>query len=481
MSESGKAPLARVVLCHGGVEAELVLHADEQGNSSPAELCCALAAEAGIRLSPQTVAAIKDACAGLEPGGQRRVVIARGSPPVHGTDGVCRWDVQHHAAATEAADASHTDTTDHYERSRLILVKNGQILGTLVAPTEGVDGLDVTGRSLAARHGKPSRLIVDESIMIDGEGRLIAQRDGVLSRSGDRASVRDLLQIPDFVDFSTGHIDFPGDVEVAKGVRDLFHVRSRGNLVVRGLIESTTIDVGGDLSAPGGLAGRGQGVLRVHGDAAVRYIAGYTARINGNLEFDRELIDSTIDVSGSVRSAGGSIIGGSLTAVARIEVATIGSPAGVPTRLVLGSVPTLEPRLLELESLIGRLSEEVQALERELKPLSTPGRRLTPSDKERSTELTFALQKDLARLGQAEQARQRVRQIIAGLSTVSLEVHSEIHQGVVIAAEGREFHIRDRLKGPILVSRSSNHEIVLRRSDGAASPLSKWSNLRAAA
>ncbi len=65
------------------------------------------------------------------------------------------------------------------------------------------------------------------------------------------------------MDFSTGNIDFEGDVRVLKGIRDIFEVRATGNIEVGGLIEASTIDAGGSVFAKGGMAGaRGVGGRR---------------------------------------------------------------------------------------------------------------------------------------------------------------------------------------------------------------------------
>ncbi|MFM9957846.1 MAG: FapA family protein, partial [Phycisphaerales bacterium] len=387
--------------------------------------------------------------------------------------------------ANPVSEADQTEGIDHYDRSAFDMVKVGDVLGKVIPPVAGEDGIDVTGRSLAARSGKPARLLLDDSILTDAAGNLIAQRDGVLSVSGDRASVSDLLDIPEYVDFSTGHVDFPGEVHVHRGVRDLFRVTASGGITVDGLIESAQIESGGIVRARGGMAGRGRGELLARGDLEARYISGFTCQVLGSLGFDKEIIDSRVEVQGDVESGNGSIIGGSLTVVGSIKVGALGAPSECVTRVTVGSVPTLEPRLFRLEALVGELTERCGRDQDELRALSAPGRRLSGPEKERFTELNYAVQTGLISLGKAEQARERVRQVVAGLSTVDVSVAGEVYPGVVFRLGGTDFRVRNRLKGPIRMTRSAAGELVLRQGDRAwhatPVPTAQWCDRRAAA
>jgi hypothetical protein len=466
---------ARVVISQNGTIAEVLLRAPE-GDAPcdvPVELCFGIAAEAGVRIAPDAMAALKEACKGVPPGQERRVEIARGKPPTHALHGSVNWNRPATAEAgssTEQAEGDAAASTDHYQRTAYQMVKAGDVLGVLVPPTAGEDGVDVTGRTLAARTGKPVRLRLDDSILADAKGNLIAQRDGVLTITKDRATVGELLEIDGFVDFSTGHVDFAGEVCVHKGVRDLFRVTAAGGITVHGLVESSTLESGASIVARGGMAGRGKGQLLCKGDLDARYISGYFCMIGGSLRFDREIIDSTIEVGGSVASANGSVIGGCLTAVGSVQVGTLGGSSGSQTRVVVGSVPSLEPRLNKLEMLIAELTERQRKGQDELRQLTRPGRRLGGSEKERTTELTFQMQTDLCALGKAEAARERLRQVIDGLSTIDVTVASEVHPGVVFRCGTREFRVRDRLKGPIRITRNPRGpagDLLIRRGDSS--------------
>lgn len=153
--------------------------------------------------------------------------------------------------------------------------------------------------------------------------------------------------------------------------------------------------------------------------------------------------------------------------------------------LRIGSVPAMEERLERLEEMLSGLTERQRVFEEEFAGLSKPGRRLTTTDKERSTELTFEIQRGSAAIGKASAARERVARIIAGLSTVEVQVAAEVHPGVVFRVGRREFRVRERLKGPILIVRNRAGETVVRgATEGPGTPgipLARWCDGRAAA
>lgn len=495
VSEQTAEGTARLVISRGGTLAEAVLCGVPEGPgaapvSIPVELCIGIAAEAGIRIDASAMPALREACTDLKPGEARRVEIAHGTPARHAEHGRIEWT--HPAAlALVAPDAgpapASTDAVDHYERGAIPVVRQGETLGRLIPPVPGEDGVDVTGRTLAAREGRPARLNLDETILTDASGCLIAQRDGVLSLANDRATVRDFLEIPGSVDFSTGHVDFPGEVLIRRGVRDLFRVTAAGGITVDGLVESARLESGGTIRAAGGLAGRGKGELSARGDLEARYISGFTCRVLGSLRFEKEIIDSRIEVYGGVTSLNGAIVGGVLVAVGPVRVRTLGSVSEVATRVVIGTVPSLEPQLDSLESLIAQLKEARERDEAELRLIRMPGRRLTGPDKERLTELTYSVQVNITTLGKAEQARERVRRVIAGLSTVDVSVAGDVFPGVIFRCGGVDFRVRNHLKGPIRIVRSAPAGtpggcLLLRQGDaGSVSPLDRWCERRAAA
>ena len=95
--------------------------------------------------------------------------------------------------------------------------------------------------------------------------RLIATQDGHLTFAHEAFQVSPLLEIQGDVDYSTGNIDFSGDVHICGDVRENFTVHAQGTVTVDGLVEAATVEAGGDLVIARGVVGDGRALLKSNG------------------------------------------------------------------------------------------------------------------------------------------------------------------------------------------------------------------------
>lgn len=226
--------------------------------------CRGVLQAAGVVVTEQVNAALDRLLSSLPPIGKEvEAIIARRIDAVHGKDAQVKWVVPSEAAGVSqtALQSVATDNSspagtkaefDYYNCSAYTMVKKGDIVGYIIPAGSGTDGCDLTGRAIKAKAGKPANIQLDETILCDAHGRLIAQIDGVLRQTHAHVKVDPVLEIETYVDFSTGNVKFDGDVLVRQGVRACFTVKATGNVEVGGLIESTTIECGGTLTSRGG-------------------------------------------------------------------------------------------------------------------------------------------------------------------------------------------------------------------------------------
>jgi uncharacterized protein (DUF342 family) len=321
------------------------------------------------------------------------------------------------------------------------MVTARQELGRIIPPSEPIDGCDVQGRVIAAKPGRPATLRYDEeSIEVTPEGLILATRDGVLSRSRGRWAVRQHIQIPGSVDFSTGNIDFVGDIEVLRDVRDCFVVRTGGNLEVLGVIEAAELRVDGDLYARGGIASRERGHITTLGDLVAKYADGARLDVGGALRVKREIMNCHTVVHGDVESPSATLMGGVLIGAGRIRLATTGGPGGVRTRLVLGSVPRLESKLVQSARLVTTLKERAaQLLE------GAPERALAT-----------------ARVAELEDAHAQLQGLVEAAKTVDVWVSLEVHAGTQFVLESRVFQVRQTMSGPVSIRWARDAGLIYR-------------------
>lgn len=261
-------------------------------------------------------------------------IIAQPIPSVDGTDGYIEWcDV--FDPTPKGSHSEQGDRVDHYAGRTFIHVAAQTKVGTLHAPTPGTDGRTVTGQPLKASPGSPCPLRIGSSLNVDGEGNIISPSEGVLSVKNDLIEVSKLLEVREHVDFSTGHIDFDGCVDIREEVRDLFKINATGSVSVGELIEAATIICGGDFIGRRGMSGKGRGTLTVKGDAEIGFLNDAKVNIGGTLSVRREIINCETLVEGELVAESCTLIGGMLDLRGRGVIGMIGSGSNRPTRIVL--------------------------------------------------------------------------------------------------------------------------------------------------
>jgi uncharacterized protein (DUF342 family) len=394
-------------------------------------------------------------------------VIARATPPEDGIDGRLEWvDCFDPEQQTSPAQQIEPEgRVDFYNQVSYISIEHGDHIATIIQPTEGKDGCDVTGASIPAKPGKPTDVKIDSSLTVAEDGRVLAQTAGVLEFNDRTLAIARLMEVSECVDFSTGNINFDGSVHVREGVRDRFVVKTTENLAVDGLVEAATIVTGKDFHCRRGMAAKDRGQILVGGDAHVGYLNNVRGRVRGHLFVRRELMDCELIVGKSLSSSQGTIVGGRVIVTGPAEVAGLGSGGGTPTQLVLGEVPLLASQVHRLDMLIRESRAEMERLR-------DPGDGGGPVPEGR---LPTAVQAKLARLLQTIEECTRKREELVGqipaLRSVNLLVNKVIRAKVQVRIADREFLFEDDVKGPVKIEWDARRQIIFRRGDGEAGPI----------
>ncbi len=483
MSEAAKPVDMRANVKPDGSEASISVPADFPRDCVTLSYCRQKMMELGVQITPQVTAALEELVAAVPPEGEAITrVVARKVAPVHGIDGVVDWHVESEAefaASVEPATAEsatgesgtasrapvETTGVNHYETSAYIMVTRDQVIGRVIDPVDGIDGRDVTGRSLAAKVGRPAKVTLDDSIMLTADGSLIAQTDGIFHRTGNKAKICQMLEVTGYVDFSTGNIDFMGDLLIHKGVRDCFIVKASNNIEARGLIEAATIEAGGDLKAGGGMAGRERGTVRVGRDLLGRYLDNIKGNVGRDMMVEREVINCTLDIGGAIRMPNANIIGGRITVTGSADIGEIGSAAGTLTHMIFGFVPALDAKLNQLDDLLEKFRRKHEAIIQEQHTLNAGARFHTPQQKERACEISFELHQYESGMHKTQTARDILAREIARRRMVSLTVNRMLHRGVVIIINDQQFRIDTSTRGPLHVGLDATGRAVIKRGN----------------
>ncbi len=460
-----------VIISSDRQEAEILIPAEFPREMLSVHVCLAALRDEGVETGAEVSQSIEKLLEeNRDTSKPIRGVVARAAPPVPGVDGYIEWVVdQQQEPAEEQKDESDTPAPQvkhrvcYYSKSAFTMVKQGQVIAIVHQPEPGQDGRDVTGKTITCRSAKAVDCKFDESFREMGQGKVAAAIDGVLYRRDGKAEIRNVIEVTDNVDFSTGNIDFDGDVIVHRAVKDNFIIRSGSNIEVRGLVEDATLEAKGNITTSGGFAGRERGHAKAGQDFNSRYLDNVESKVEGVLRVDREVINCETTVRGSVDSPHAAIIGGILQVTGQCHVSTLGSNAGVATTVILGAVPWLEGPYLELIDLTEKLEGHVKYLQEDLDRIMkmSATRRLAPVDAERQTEISFQLEPARQQLKKASETRQALEKRIEQYRIVALIVERCLHQNVRLVLDGQSYRIRDDMKGPLKIERT-NGQLVYR-------------------
>ncbi|MEM7754296.1 MAG: FapA family protein [Planctomycetota bacterium] len=364
---------------------------------------------------------------------ERREHVLRHAPPLAST-GVSR-----------KPGADDTDI-DFYEVSAFVIVRNGAMIGTVLEPTKGVDGIGVRGETLPAESGELAAIQLGEGLDVIGRSEVRAAIDGRLVRAVGEIRVEEVLRVKDAVDFSTGNIDFPGDVLVNSGVKDRFRVRSDGDIEIRDLVEAAHIETPYNVNFITGMAGREAGTLAVGRDLTSRYLDGVRGSIDGVCRVAREINACDLLIGSRLECPAGAVMGGRVRVAGGCDVGQLGGPGGLETELVLGWVEEIERASRDLLSLI---DARVPPPPSKAKPRKEDVRALL-------------------------QAAERVQTAQDRVSSVSLTVQKAMYPGARIIGRGWVAEITAPVEGPLLIEVDDTGEPVFRALPrGEETPLAR--------
>ena len=403
------------------------------------------------------------------------VVIAKGRSPQHGEDGYLQFEPgldpfeQEPESTTE--DDEGDDAVDFYNQSAFTIVMEGQVIGCLIEPTEGVDGFDVTGKVLAARNGRALDLKVDSTILLDREHRLVSQASGIIDYHGGRIRILEELDITDNVDFSTGNIDFPGDVSVGKGIKDRFRVKVGKSLVVRELVEAATLTCAVDCTLQRGMAGRGKGAITTGRDLCATFVDNSTLLVGRDLIVAKEIGACRTCVSRRVSSPTAALIGGEMIVAQSCELAQIGSESGAKTIIALGRHYEIDGLARKLAELLPEALSASNRLRKRRETIATQGTNLSAEQTEELTNAQRAASVAEARVSRIRSGLERLWTTHRESTDTELVVSKVLYSGVRVAIGGFLATIKEDLKGPVRIWLDKG-EPQVGDLEGAGAPLS---------
>lgn len=379
---------------------------------------------------------------GLEHGTQ--MVIVKGKPPEAGKDAkiIRKFNAEQKGKIAE----DKYGRVDYKNLNLFLLAKKGDVLAERVPHTMGVEGTNVFGDTIKPKPGKPKPVPAGKNTEIQDENFVVATIDGQIVEANNKFSVDPRLEIKGDIGVGTGNIDFIGAVDISGSVQQGFKVKATGMVSINGAVNGGTVE-GYSVIIKGGIigAGPGKGVVIAQEDVQAAFVE------NGTIEAGNEIQISDVALHSDLRAGvrivlegkRGLVTGGYLAAGEEIRAKTIGNPALVAARLVVGVNPSLQKRY---QAACKEYSESKKKLQQLTQALNTLGKidvsMLPPQRAEQIAQLTRS-QFPLA--GQVERSERLIKELeeqIAQMKNGRICVSDRIYPGQKLIVNSIVKHIQ---------------------------------------
>lgn len=292
-------------------------------------------------------------------------LAARGDAPVHGDDGRIEDLFSRNVKRTPKMNES--GKIDYTELNLIQNVQKGETICKIFPATVGTSGLSVKGKPIPCKPGKPATIPMGRNTELSEDGEsLLASITGRVEFSGRSFQVKPILEIKGNVDYSTGNINFLGDVTIEGDVCTGFNVKALGNITVNGVVEACKVEAGGDLTIQKGVKGDNHATIQAHRSLYAKYLESCNVCVREDL-YSESIVNCNIYSDGSVYadSGRGVIISGKVRAANSVHAKSVGTRAEAHTEIGLGGLPSAEFEYACLEQELSKLTSILEILEQQ--------------------------------------------------------------------------------------------------------------------
>ncbi|MDA8233817.1 MAG: FapA family protein [Clostridia bacterium] len=428
--------------------AEMVVYPPKGGKAVTFEKAMAALAEAGVVYGIEE----EKVCKALEMSHvSEKLVVANGLPLINGID--AKIDYKFNITGIEVKPKELADgRADFYNLNLIQNVVKGQILVVKSPPTQGTDGMTVTGQPLIAKPGKDKLIKAGKNTeLMDDDTTLIATAAGHVLYTGGKVGVYPVFEVNGDVDFTSGNIDFVGSVIIKGSVRQGFSVKAAGDVEVNGSIGGGSVIAGGHLKVKDGIfSNKDKTPVTAQGNIFAKFIENAEVESNGDITVGEAIMHSRIIAKGSVRVGGrkGLIVGGLVRAGDEISAKIIGSNYATATELEAGVNPELRK---QYEETTAQLKGTEISLDKAQKALTLlkhleQAQGLAEDKKVMLVKVTRSYHQLTAN---AQELREKVQELENQLQESErgrVMVEGIIHPGVKVTIGTSILHVRDNIQ-----------------------------------
>jgi hypothetical protein len=357
------------------------------------------------------------------------LVLARGSRPVEEIPAhiVLKTRLVRKKTPAEAEEEGKTD----YKKFRAYtIVRKGEVIGKEEPLQVGRPGRSVFGKELSYGKKTIPQLIPGLNVRAD-KGLIYSGKDGHFILQGQVFSVEETLEIKGDVDYSVGHVEYPGDVIIHGEIRDGFRVAAAGSVTCISTVDASEIMCKKDFHAKLGVIGRGKGIVRAGGKVEAKFFENCTVEALGPVTVSGGFFHCLVFTQGTLDlGEKGRFVGGTARCKGGFRCGGLGNEAGTPTEVFGGLDFVMERRYDYAKEKHQTMVLTLQNVEQVLK--TKPTEKLVET-REKLKKGVLELQHFIDELFPHVQANDEA----------SITVHGRVYPGVTIHLGGISFDIKE--------------------------------------
>ncbi len=376
----------------------------------------------------------------------KNVLCAKGTEPCHGEKAFLKYhvDIENQGRPTALEDGS----VDFKNINSFLNVEKEQLLVEKIPPTLGIPGKDVLGLPVPAKPGKDISMPTGKNTSVVDGCRLVAEIDGQFNIVGSRINVLPTIEINGDIDYSTGNIDFSGNVIIHGSVQTGFFVKADGNVEIRGAICGAVVEASNILVRMG-IQGMGIGVVKAKNQVVAKFVENATVYASQEVLVSNVVLHSSIyaGVKVSIEGKRGCVVGGRISAGEEIHVRTAGNRAEVQTELEVSVNPLLRDEMCQLQSENCKNYILLAELKQALAYLNQQGiENLNVEKRERYEQMTLEYNALPERIEYIEQRLIDIKKLLFSLKDGIIRVSDILYPGVKVSIGPLTKAMNDSLK-----------------------------------
>jgi uncharacterized protein (DUF342 family) len=373
-------------------------------------------------------------------------------------------------AATAAADSlAAGDSVDYKNVKSIQNVKKGEALARKVSPTNGVNGMTVTGKVLEATKGNDVKFVFGKGVepAADNPELYVAANDGQVIYKNNKLEVLAIYEIQGDLGMAIGNVDFVGSVIVHGSVGE-FRIKAGEDVIIDDVADGTEIIAGGKVSVRGGIVGKKARVI-AQDEVTTKYIRNAYVESEKSIIVNEAAMHSTL-IAGqkiTVMGAKGLIVGGTIAAAHEVSAKEIGSKLATPTEISIGETPKMREEMQKTTTELKNIEEQLDKTKKGiifLKDLSQKmGGQLPPDKRDMLAKLTRTQFKLMTEQKKWEEIKNKLETKAKEMQTTKrgkINCIGLVYTGVKVIVNKAQRTISDEIKYCTFVEKNGEVQVL---------------------